>query len=192
MILDCQTLIVESQKRRLKYLFFWGHTPKRPGGVDSSCFSQWYPASFEEAGIRYETAEHYMMAKKAELFGDEAIRKQILAQSHPNQAKALGRKVSSFDHEVWDAHKFHIVEQANRLKFTQHLNLQAYLLGTDDRVLVEASPYDKVWGIGMGKDHPQAEQPEHWKGENLLGFALMAVRDYIRANPYFDSSSDRA
>lgn len=176
-IQDVQTLIKESQKKRLKYLFFWGNTSKKIGIVDKSCFSQWYPAPFEEGGFHYVTAEHYMMSKKAELFGDNAIRDQILQQKHPNQAKALGRKVKSFDDKVWNAHKIEIVKQANLLKFSQHPELKSFLVNTGDRVLVEASPYDKVWGIGLTQDHPDAERPERWRGENLLGFALMAVRE---------------
>ncbi|PCN46295.1 hypothetical protein B9C88_01950 [Brevibacillus laterosporus] len=180
LIQDVQTLIRESHKKQLKYLFFWGNTPRREGIVDKSCFSQWYPAPFVEDGITYPTAEHYMMAKKAELFGDAAIRDQILQQKHPNQAKALGRRVQAFDEEVWNAHKLEIVQQANLLKFGQHPQLKSYLLQTGNRVLVEASPYDKVWGIGLAQDHPDAERPQHWRGENLLGFALMRVREQFR------------
>lgn len=180
LIQDVQTLIRESHKKQLKYLFFWGNTPKREGIVDKSCFSQWYPAPFVEDGITYPTAEHYMMAKKAELFGDAAMRDQILQQKHPNQAKVLGRRVQAFDEEVWNAHKLEIVQQANLLKFGQHPQLKSYLLQTGNRILVEASPYDKVWGIGLAQDHPDAERPQHWRGENLLGFALMRVREQIR------------
>lgn len=180
LIQDVQTLIRESNKKQLKYLFFWGNTPKREGIVDKSCFSQWYPAPFVEDAITYPTAEHYMMAKKAELFGDTAMREQILQQKHPNQAKALGRRVQAFDEEVWNAHKLEIVQQANLLKFGQHPLLKSYLLQTGNRVLVEASPYDKVWGIGLAQDHPDAERPQHWRGENLLGFALMRVREQFR------------
>ncbi|MCR8979761.1 NADAR family protein [Brevibacillus laterosporus] len=179
-IQDVQTLIRESHKKQLKYLFFWGNTPKKDGIVDKSCFSQWYPASFKEDGIMYATAEHYMMAKKAELFGDTVMCDQILQQKHPNQAKALGRRVQAFDDRVWNAHKLEIVRQANLLKFSQHPELKSYLLHTGNRVLVEASPYDRVWGIGLAQDHPDAERPQHWRGENLLGFALMLVREQFR------------
>ncbi|WP_195574386.1 NADAR family protein [Paenibacillus sp. 1001270B_150601_E10] len=179
-IQNIEMLIQEAQRSKVKYLFFWGHTPKDHTIVDKACFSQWYPAAFIEDNITYHTAEHYMMAKKAELFQDIAIRDQIVEQSHPNQAKALGRKVRYFDEKVWDEHKFAIVQQGNLLKFSQHAPLMEYLLQTGDRILVEASPYDKVWGIGMAQDHPHAEQPARWRGENLLGFALMAVREQLR------------
>ena len=180
-IADVQTLIQEAKKTRFKYLLFWGHTPKQQGVVDKACFSQWYPAAFEEDGVRYLTAEHYMMAKKAELFADHEVREEILRAQHPKQAKTLGRKVRSFDEKIWDAHKSEIVRQANLLKFAQHPDLKQFLLNTQDRVLVEASPYDRIWGIGLGADHPHAERPEHWRGENLLGFALMEAREQLRS-----------
>ena len=181
LIQNIQELIKVSQKTRVKYLFFWGHTQKSQGTIDKSCFSQWYPANFSEGDTTYLTAEHYMMAKKAELFGDLSIRDEILKVSHPKQAKELGRKVRSFDGAVWDENKIQIVQQANLLKFSQHPELREFLLGTGDRIIVEASPYDRVWGIGMTGDHPHAEQPERWRGENLLGFALMAVREQLRS-----------
>lgn len=181
LVKNIQELIKVSQKTRVKYLFFWGHTQKSQGTIDKSCFSQWYPATFLEGDATYLTAEHYMMAKKAELFGDLSIRDEILKVSHPKQAKELGRKVRSFDGAVWDENKTQIVQQANLLKFSQHAELREFLLGTGDRVIVEASPYDRVWGIGMAQDHPHAEQPERWRGENLLGFALMAVREQLRS-----------
>lgn len=179
-IYNIESLIQELKHGKVKYLFFWGHTPKDPAIVDKACFSQWYPAPFVEDQITYPTAEHYMMAKKAELFHDLAIRDQIIQQAHPNQAKALGRKVRNFDNKIWDAHKLAIVQQGSYLKFSQHAALKDYLLQTGDRILVEASPYDKVWGIGMAQDHPHAEQPARWRGENLLGFALMAARDRLK------------
>ncbi|MGG1661164.1 NADAR family protein [Brevibacillus sp. NRS-1366] len=179
-IQDVQTLIKASQQTRLKYLFFWGNTQKKPNVIDKSCFSQWYPAPFVDENTTYHTAEHYMMAKKAELFDDPVIRDEILRMRHPKQAKALGRKVRSFDESEWNEHKTMIVRRANLLKFSQHPDLQRFLLSSKDRILVEASPYDRVWGIGLAQDHPHAEQPERWRGENLLGFALMAVREELR------------
>ncbi|WP_312108005.1 NADAR family protein [Brevibacillus reuszeri] len=180
LIQDVQMLIKASNHTRLKYVFFWGNTQKNADVIDKTCFSQWYPAAFFEDETTYRTAEHYMMAKKAELFGDLTIRDEILKAGHPKQAKALGRRVHSFHEGVWDENKTSIVRRANLLKFSQHPDLLEYLLGTGDRIIVEASPYDRVWGIGMAQDHPHAEQPERWRGENLLGFALMAVRAQLR------------
>ncbi|SHE75766.1 NADAR family protein [Streptoalloteichus hindustanus] len=161
---------------RVRYLFFWGHQPPRSGGVGPSCLSQWWPAPFEVDGVRYRTAEHYMMARKAALFGDERAAERIVAAEHPAQAKEIGRLVRGFDEELWAAHRFGIVVDGNLAKFGQNPELRAYLLGTGDRVLVEASPLDRVWGIGLAADDERANRPEAWRGPNLLGFALMAVR----------------
>lgn len=164
------------QGRRLKYLFFWGHRPRREGVVDAACLSQWWPAAFEVDGIDYPTAEHWMMAAKARLFGDDAAAERIVAARHPGEAKAEGRKVRGFDEAVWEAHRYDLVVRGNAAKFGQHEDLGAYLRGTGDRVLVEASPVDRVWGIGMAATDDHVEDPETWRGLNLLGFALMDVR----------------
>lgn len=166
------------KKERIKYLFFWGHTVK--DGITKSCFSQWYPVKFEENGIVYKTAEHYMMAEKARLFNDSEMLNKILMASTPNQAKTLGRRVKSFDAKLWDEHKYEFVKQGNLLKFSQNESLKDFLLSTNDKVLIEASPYDRIWGIGMLESDQRAENPLLWDGENLLGFALMEVRDELR------------
>lgn len=164
-----------------KYLFFWGHTPSRDGSVTKSCFSQWWESPFTVDGAKYATAEHFMMASKARLFGDTEILKAILACGHPKQAKELGRKVKGFDDAKWLAHRFDFVVQGNEAKFRQHPDLQGFLLGTGDRVLVEASPVDRIWGIGLAGDDPRANDPAQWRGLNLLGFALMEARRKLRA-----------
>jgi hypothetical protein len=120
-----------------------------------------------------------MMAQKARLFADDATFSQIMAYSHPNEAKQLGRMVKNFDAQVWENHRFDIVEQGNLAKFSQNPALKAFLLATGHRVLVEASPADNIWGIGLAQDHTHAQQPHHWRGLNLLGFALMAVRETL-------------
>lgn len=160
-----------------KYLYFWGHTSK--GSLGKEVFSQWYPAPFTVDGDTYATAEHYMMAEKARLFGDEATRQAILQATHPDVAKRLGRKVKGFDEAEWNAQRFGIVVRGNLAKFSQHPALREFLLGTGSRVLVEASPVDSIWGIGLAQDHPQASNPAEWPGLNLLGFALMEVRDTL-------------
>lgn len=120
-----------------------------------------------------------MMAGKAQLFGDEERRKEILACSDPKQIKALGRKVRGFDQVVWDKFKYAIVLNGNWCKFSQNRELREFLLSTGDSVLVEASPYDRIWGIQLSADTPEAQNPFRWRGENLLGFALMEVRDEL-------------
>jgi ribA/ribD-fused uncharacterized protein len=173
--------LLEQPATDLKYLFFWGHTPRQAGVVDKSCFSQWYPAAFKVADATYATAEHWMMAEKARLFGNEEVRQRIIAAPHPAEAKKLGREVLGFDPQVWDAHKYDLVKAGNYQKFSQHPALQDYLHTTGSRVLVEASPVDGIWGIGLATSHPDALLPAKWPGQNLLGFALMEVRDQLRA-----------
>jgi ribA/ribD-fused uncharacterized protein len=158
-----------------EYLFFWGHTPKRPG-LGKHVLSQWWPARFMINGEHFTSTEHYMMAAKARLFGDEETRAEILAATTPAKAKALGRKVRGFDEKVWEENRFEIVVEANAAKFGQNTNLGAFLSVTGDAVLVEASPVDRVWGIGLAADDPRAKRPAEWKGLNLLGFALMRAR----------------
>jgi ribA/ribD-fused uncharacterized protein len=165
---------------RFKYLFFWGHTPKGSARLGPWVFSQWWPSPFEVEGAHYPTAEHWMMARKAELFGDTGALADVLAAGHPGEAKKIGRRVRDFDPAVWGAKCFQIVVDGNVAKFGSDPELREYLLGTRDRVLVEASPRDRIWGIGMGKNNPAAEDPRQWRGKNLLGFALMEARARLR------------
>ncbi|WP_020560980.1 NADAR family protein [Thiofilum flexile] len=162
----------------VKYLHFWGHTPKGKG-VDASCLSQWFPASFVLDNVVYLTAEHYMMAQKARLFGNEDMLAAILTCKHPGEAKKLGRKVRNFNADTWNQHCFAYVVEGNVAKFGQNPALKAFLLGTGERVLVEASPHDSIWGIGMEVSHPDAANPSKWLGSNLLGFALMVARERL-------------
>ncbi|QJB31362.1 NADAR family protein [Chitinophaga oryzae] len=175
-----QWLIEKYQRKdKIKYLFFWGHGESTSGVVTQSCLSQWWVAPFRENGITYPTAEHWMMAGKARLFNDEAVLQRILKARTPAEAKKLGRQVRLFDPAVWDEHKSNIVIAGNLLKFSQHPDLKEFLINTKDRVLVEASPVDTIWGIGMKSDHEHVENPLRWRGQNLLGYALMAVRDKL-------------
>lgn len=105
---------------------------------------------------------------------------KILAAKSPAEAKKLGRKVRNFDPKIWGENCFDIVCEGNYHKFSQHEDLKEFLLNTKDRVLVEASPVDNIWGIGMAQDHDHAENPRLWKGSNLLGFALMEVRNRLK------------
>jgi ribA/ribD-fused uncharacterized protein len=166
---------------RAKYVFFWGHTPRGGEAVGKHVFSQWFEAPFTVDGVTYPTAEHWMMAEKARLFGDGATLARILAAGNPGAAKALGREVRGFDEPRWNAARWEIVVRGNEAKFGQHPELRACLARTGDRVLVEASPVDRIWGIGLAHDDPKAENPELWRGLNLLGFALMEVRARLGA-----------
>ncbi|MFI9205902.1 NADAR family protein [Streptomyces sp. NPDC053048] len=166
---------------RAKYVHFWGHRPRRDGGVGPGCFSQWWPAPFSVDGTVYATAEHWMMAGKARLFGDAEAEARVVAAGHPKQAKDAGRSVRGFDEEHWRRHRFELVVEGSVHKFAAHPELRAYLLGTGRRVLVEASPLDRIWGIGLAADDERAGNPAHWRGLNLLGFALMEARQRLAA-----------
>lgn len=166
---------------RPRFLFFWAHQASKDGSVGSSCFSQWYPAPFTTGAERYNTAEHFMMAEKARLFGDDTIRRRVLDSRTPGEAKKLGREVRGFDEEVWRRERFDVVVRANEEKFRQNRALGDFLVQTGARVLVEASPVDRIWGIGLAADHQDAPRPSLWPGLNLLGFALMEVRARLAA-----------
>lgn len=164
-----------------RYLYFWGNEPVNDAVPDQSCLSQWFCAPFVIDGVSYLTAEHWMMAEKARLFGDGATLARILACHHPYAAKRLGRAVAGFDEQRWDQVRYQVVVRGNLAKFGQHPPLQDYLLGTGDQVLVEASPEDRIWGIGLAQAAAETLTPSHWQGLNLLGFALMAVRAGLAA-----------
>lgn len=167
---------------RVRYLHFWGHRPQRDGSVGAGCLSQWWPAPFTVDGRTYATAEHWMMWHKATLFGDDQVAERVLDAAHPHRAKALGRQVRGFDEATWAARRHDIVVAGSVAKFGQHEELGRFLLGTGERVLVEASPVDRVWGIGLAADDPRAADPARWRGANLLGFALMEARAALRAD----------
>ena len=168
-----------TEGRKQEFCLFWGHQPSKDGSITKSCLSQWWMEDFYTMVDSYLYMEQYMMAGKAQLFGDEERRKEILACSDPKQIKALGRKVRGFDQVVWDKFKYAIVLNGNWCKFSQNRELREFLLSTGDSVLVEASPYDRIWGIQLSADTPEAQNPFRWRGENLLGFALMEVRDEL-------------
>jgi ribA/ribD-fused uncharacterized protein len=130
--------------------------------------------------VTYRSAEHWMMAGKARLFGDGQMWERVVAARHPREAKEAGRRVRGFDEAVWAAERFALVVAGNVAKFGQDAALRGFLLGTGARVLVEASPLDRVWGIGLAADDPRAQDPASWRGLNLLGFALMEARARLR------------
>ena len=161
------------------YIFFWGDRLRKDGQIGKSCFSQWFARGFEHQGIHYTTAEHWMMAEKARLFKDQESLEKILISSTPGEAKKLGRAIQNFTEQTWLDHREKIVREGNYLKFSQNQDLYEYILSTGDRVLVEASPYDRIWGIGMKQGDAGIEDPNNWKGLNLLGYALMEVRERL-------------
>ncbi|MCX4819712.1 NADAR family protein [Streptomyces sp. NBC_01142] len=170
-----------SSGNRIKYLLFWGHTPRREDRLDASCLSQWWPSPFVVDGVRYATAEHWMMASKARLFGDAEAERAAVDADSPAAAKKAGRLVRGFDETIWKRERLAIVRSGSVHKFGQDPALRGFLLATGDRVLVEASPLDLIWGIGLAADDERAQDPARWRGLNLLGFALMEAREELRA-----------
>ncbi len=163
-----------------QFTMFWGHQPSADGTLTKSCFSQWWQSDFFAEEHTYCCMEQFMMANKAALFGDKEVRQEILDCKEPKNIKDLGRKVRGFDETIWNKAKYSIILNGNYMKFSQNKELREFLLSTGDNILVEASPYDAIWGIKMSENDPNAKNPYMWKGQNLLGFALMEVRDEIR------------
>jgi ribA/ribD-fused uncharacterized protein len=159
---------------------FYGHTPRADGKLSDACFSQWWRAEFTVGGVRYFTAEQFMMAQKAQLFGDVEVLAEILREADPSKVKALGRRVRGYDDAKWGARRFDAVVEGSFAKFSSTPELKAYLLATGDEVIVEAAPRDQIWGIGLGRENPLVREPARWRGRNLLGFALMKARALLR------------
>ena len=143
--------------------------------------SQWNQSSFTDTmGGRYNCCEQYMMFHKALLFKDSDSALSIREARMPSEQKHLGSMVKGFDQAIWDKSKLGIVWQGNFLKFSQNESLKRFLLSTEDKTLVEASPFDAVWGVGMRDSDPEIYNPEMWRGQNLLGKTLMSVRDFLK------------
>ena len=153
------------------FTFFW---------KNRSPFSNWYPSRFTHNGITYTRGEQYMMYQKAMLFGDTEIAQQILDTDNPAEQKDLGRKVRNYDDSIWSAKRVDIMVDGLYAKFSQNEKLRAALLDTGFTEIAEASPMDRIWGIGYAEDHPYALDKTKWTGQNLLGIVLMRVRDKIR------------
>ncbi len=151
-----------------RFTLFW-HGP----------FSQWHPCKFRVNGMEFNCAEQFMMHGKAILFGDVEVAQKILETATPKEQKALGRKVRNFDEAIWALFREGIVYTASYAKFTQNFELQEVLLATKGTTLVEASPRDRIWGIGLGADNPKAQTRAEWRGQNLLGETLTRVREAI-------------
>lgn len=144
-------------------------------------YSNWHPSPFVIKGQRYAHVEQYMMAAKARLFGDTATEALILATTDPKRIKALGRAVQGYIDAVWAEHRLGVVTEGCLAKFSQNDALKTAILATGERLLVEASPVDPLWGIGLGEQDPRAWDPATWQGENLLGTALMSARSSLQA-----------
>ena len=150
---------------------------------DNGYLSNWYPCEFQYHNIIFKSSEQAFMYMKAELFGDEQSMKELINTSDPKLCKEIGRSVFPFDGSMWDRQKEHLMIDVNRYKFQQNPKLAKMLLATGDAILVEASPYDQVWGAGMTAQ--QINDPQTLCGKNLLGKALMKVREELANIPTF-------
>ena len=151
-----------------QFTFFW-----------SGPFSQWDQSAFQIDDVWYNCAEQYMMAEKARLFGDREMEERIMNSPDPSDQKRYGRQVKGFDLEKWNAEARNIVERASYAKYTQNESHKKPLLKTAGTTLVEASPHDNIWGIGLHKSDPRCKSRDTWQGTNWLGEALTKVRDRI-------------
>jgi ribA/ribD-fused uncharacterized protein len=152
-----------------KYIFFWGGT-----------YSQWCPSPFTIDGVNYNCCEQYMMSKKALTFNDILAHEEIMATDSPREQKAIGRRVKNFDPQVWSEVSREVVYEANMAKFTQNPDMYDELMATGELEIVEASPEDKIWGIGLHESDPRCLDKSQWQGTNWLGEAIMRVRETLR------------
>ena len=152
-------------------VYFWGGP-----------FSQWYESEFSDGQNTFCCAEQFMMFNKALIFNDEQIADKILRTTDPKKHKQLGREIKGFNQAEWDIIKLIIVEQGNFLKFTSNDELKQLILKYDN--FVEGSPHDTVWGVGLHYEDDLILDPKNWKGENLLGRALLKVKNKILQQDY--------
>lgn len=171
----------QENNENLKFIYFWGNENKYNEDVGKFCFSQWFESHFIVDNITYKTSEHWMMAQKAKLFNDQVTFTKIISCKKPGEAKELGRQVLNFDEEIWNNNRFEIVKSGNIHKFSQNKKIEEYLKKTGDRILVEASPVDVIWGNGLSQDSKNISNISEWRGLNLLGFILMEVRDLLKS-----------
>jgi len=156
-----------------EFVLFWGGE-----------FSQWYTADMFIDGKKYNCCEQYMMAEKARTFSDQISLEKIMSSKDPREQKAIGRKVANFNADVWNAISRKVVYKANMAKFCQNYDCFEVLMETGNKTIVEASPYDKIWGIGLAEDDPRALDRSQWQGTNWLGEVIMKVRDTLSIMPY--------
>ncbi len=152
------------------------HNPDEVNGY----LSNWYLSDFEIDGIKYSSMEQYMMYQKSILFHDNEIAEQILSTSNVGKIKALGRSVKNYEDKIWNGVRQIIIFQGLIEKFRQNDELRAKLLDTQEDILAECAVQDKIWGIGLSMKDDKRFDMEEWQGQNLLGFALMRVRELLK------------
>jgi len=151
------------------HIFFW-----------NGPFSNWYDAEFEYKNHKFENSEQAFMWLKALHYGDDEIAEKILNTPDPRKNKALGREIKGFIEEDWTLHSLGYMIDVNIAKFSQNPDLKEHLKNSGDKIIVEASPYDKVWGIGLHQDDDRVLDESQWDGENKLGITLMTVRTKLK------------
>jgi ribA/ribD-fused uncharacterized protein len=156
-------------KSTKKHIFFW-----------NGIYSQWHKAPMTIDRIEYNSCEQYMMHQKALLFGDEEIAELIMQETNPREQKKFGRMIKNFDKATWDKNCLAIVYEGNLAKFRQNADLREQMLLTKNKIFVEASPLDSIWGIGLAEDAEGIDDPSYWLGLNLLGQALTLVKNQLR------------
>jgi len=149
-----------------QFTFFW-----------SGPFSNWHPSPFQIDGVRYNCSEQYMMAEKARMFNDPVMLNKIMSSVSPREQKAYGRQIKDFNADAWNKVARDVVYKGCLAKFTQNELLKNILLGTRGTTLVEASPQDCIWGIGLPQDDPRAKNRHEWLGTNWLGEILTKLRE---------------
>ena len=158
-----------------KFTFFWKETE------ENGIFSNWYRLSFTIDGVEYNCTEQHMMAGKAKLFGDTKTLAKIMKETSPRALKKLGKEVKPYDDGKWKAVSRNVVYEGNYGKFSQNAEAKELLIATVGTTLVEASPYDQLWGIGLKGDHKLAQDRATWQGTNWLGQVLTKLRDDLIA-----------
>jgi ribA/ribD-fused uncharacterized protein len=162
-------------------IFFWKHTHHTEGL--KACLSNWYPSKFKcKNDIEYCNMEQWMMCKKAILFNDSEYVSKIMKETNPKIIKKYGRLIRDFDEKIWLENREQIVFDGCFLKFSQNPSLNHFLLSTNNNKLVEASPYDKIWGIGLNETDAKLIDCKRWPGQNLLGKCIMRVRQALVKN----------
>lgn len=153
-----------------QFTYFW---------KSDSPFSNWFISPFKIADVQFNCIEQYMMYEKAMLFDDRHTASLILDQSEPREQKSLGRQIKGFKEDIWNEFKERIVIRGLRAKFQQNKEILKHLKYTSPTTLVEASPYDTIWGAGLDEEGCKMTPPEDWLGENLLGKLLTKVRNEL-------------
>lgn len=172
--------LLNSMRSGRKYSFVPFYRSTDGDAVDNGCFSQWHKSAIRVFGKVFNCAEQAMMYKKAMMFGSEHVAQMVMESTSPRSMRYLGRQVPGYDDARWCSVCVGIVLEINRAKFSQNDRLRAHLLSFPrDAIFVEASPSDARWGVGLDERSQLIHMPQYWRGQNLLGFIITAVRDEL-------------